>query len=270
MEKILSILHQRISTTPKLAVQLGSGLAFLADALEHPVRIPYEDLPGFPKPTVEGHGGEFIFGHIEGVPVLFLSGRVHFYEGYTLNEVTTGAQIVAALEIPIFLITNAAGAVNETFKEGDLMVITDHINFSGSNPLMGKKHPNASRFVDQSDVYRKELRQKIKHAAKISGVTVREGVYMWFSGPSYETPAEVRMARVMGADAVGMSTVPEAMVAHSLGVQCAGISMITNMAAGIKDQALDHNEVLETGKRAADTMRQLFFAFVKELKNETH
>lgn len=263
MNQIISILKSKMDTTPKIAVQLGSGLQFLADSIENPVHIPYSSLPGYPEPTVEGHGGSFIFGYIHDVPVLFLAGRIHYYEGHDLEIVTLGAKIVAALEIPVFLITNAAGAVNTSFKEGDLMIIDDHINFSGRNPLHGPKHPDAPRFPDQSDVYKKELREQIDAAAKKANADVQHGVYMWFSGPTYETPAEVRMARAMGADAVGMSTVPEAMVANSLGVKCVGISMISNMAAGVKDQPLNHDEVLEASRIASNAMGDLFHAFIK-------
>lgn len=179
-------------------MQLGSGLKSLADTATDAVHIPYEEIPGLPRPGVEGHGGEFIFGYVESLPVLFLSGRVHYYEGKEIDEVTAIVRLVHALGIPRLFLTNAAGAVNETFRPGDLMMITDHINFSGINPLRGPYHEkDGPRFPDQSEVYTKHLQEKLLQAAQETAVSLKKGVYIWFTGPSYETPAEVKAARVL-------------------------------------------------------------------------
>jgi purine-nucleoside phosphorylase len=265
MHKKLESLWQK---PPVIAVQLGSGLKSLADTATDAVHIPYEEIPGLPRPGVEGHGGEFIFGYVESLPVLFLSGRVHYYEGKEIDEVTAIVRLVHALGIPRLFLTNAAGAVNETFRPGDLMMITDHINFSGINPLRGPYHEkDGPRFPDQSEVYTKHLQEKLLQAAQETAVSLKKGVYIWFTGPSYETPAEVKAARVLGADAVGMSTVPEAMVANRLGMEVCGISMISNMAAGIIDSPLSHEEVLEAAKLSEQNFRQLFLSFIRSLKN---
>ena len=267
MKTAVQILQKSLPATPFFAIQLGSGLGFLADLCENPIEIPYEQLPGFPKPTVQGHGGKVVFGTLEGVSLLFLSGRAHYYEGHDIKEVTFPVKVLHELGIQHLFLTNAAGAVNTAFQPGDLMMITDHINLSGINPLRGANdETDGPRFPDQSAVYKPMLQNILRESAKKSGVNLREGVYLWFSGPSYETPAEVRMARVLGADAVGMSTVPEAMTANRLGMQVCGISMITNMAAGILDQPLDHNEVLETAEISSKAMKRLFLAWIQEVK----
>lgn len=264
--KMHEVLAQKLPETPVLAVQLGSGLKDLATLAKNTVRVPYEEIPGFPRPSVEGHGGEFLFGYVEDLPVLFLTGRVHYYEGKEVTEVTAGVRLLHALGVETLFLTNAAGAVNENFQPGDLMVITDHINFSGINPLRGPyDEQDGPRFPDQSEVYSHDLRQMLFDSADASGVSVQKGVYIWFTGPTYETPAEVRAARVLGADAVGMSTVPEAMMANRLGMKVCGISMISNMAAGIIDQPLTHEEVLASADLAAENFRKLFVAFVRRI-----
>lgn len=262
------ILAERLPDIPVVAVQLGSGLKDLANICEDPVRIPFDEFPGLPKPGVEGHGGEFIFGYVESIPVLFISGRVHYYEGKGIEEVTKIVRVLHGLGVDILFLTNAAGAVNESFQPGDLMMITDHINFSGINPLRGPyKEEDGPRFPDQTEIYKKNLRGLLETAAGKAEVDLKNGVYIWFSGPSYETPAEVRAARALGADAVGMSTVPEAMVANRLGMQVCGVSMISNMAAGITDDALTHEEVLASADLAAQNFRALFTGFMRELSD---
>lgn len=258
------VLAEKLPETPLIAVQLGSGLKDLADLAENPVRIPYDAIPGLPKPHVEGHGGEFVFGYVQDLPVLFLNGRVHYYEGHSTADVTAIVRLVKELGVRDLFLTNAAGAVNEAYRPGDLMMITDHINFLGVNPLRGPyQSEDGPRFPDQSEVYNKGLQALLAAASETTGVPLHGGVYIWFTGPTYETPAEVRAARVLGADAVGMSTVPEAMMANRLGMRVCGISMISNMAAGIIDQPLTHDEVLASAEISASAMKSLFLEFMK-------
>ena len=251
-------LLQRIPQKPEIGMVLGSGLGDFADTLENPVRIPYSDIPDFPQPTVEGHSGAFVFGTKQGKFVVALQGRLHYYEGFTQRQLTLPIRVLAAVGVKTLLLTNAAGGVNLGFKPGDLMLISDHINYSGSNPLIG---PNLEkfgpRFPDMSDVYTASLRAIIKEKAAEAGIALQEGVYAMYSGPSYETPAEIRMFRTLGADAVGMSTAPEAIVAGHSGLQVVGISCITNMAAGVLPVKLNHAEVVETAARVHDLFHKL-------------
>ena len=248
----------RVSIRPTIGMVLGSGLGDFADTLEDAVRIPYAEIPNFPVPTAPGHVGAMVFGKKQGKEVVVLQGRIHFYEGLSQQQITLPIRVLAAMGIKLLVLTNAAGGVNLSFGPGTLMMISDHINYSGANPLVG---PNLDdfgpRFPDVSDLYTKALRDAVKDAAKQAGIEVREGVYMMFSGPNYETPAEVRMAKIVGADAVGMSTVPEALVAGHCGMEVIGISCITNIAAGLSDQKLDHSEVLEIASRVHDTFQSL-------------
>ena len=260
-EKILSaaqFLRSRIPFTPEIALVLGSGLGDFADSLEDSVRIPYADIPNFPQPTVEGHTGAFVFGHKQGRQVVALQGRLHYYEGFTQQELTLPIRVLAAIGIKSLVLTNAAGGVNLNFHPGDLMLIADHINFSGSNPLIG---PNLDafgpRFPDVSDLYPKALRAAIREKAEAAGIALQQGVYLMYSGPNYETPAEIRAFRLLGADAVGMSTVPEALVAGHCGLQVVGISCITNMAAGVLPVKLSHAEVMETANLVHDKFHKL-------------
>ena len=248
----------RTSYRPTIGMVLGSGLGDFADTLEDAVRIPYAEIPNFPVPTAPGHVGAMVFGKKQGKEVVVLQGRIHFYEGLSQQQITLPIRVLAAMGIKLLVLTNAAGGVNLSFGPGTLMMISDHINYSGANPLVG---PNLDdfgpRFPDVSDLYTKALRDAVNDAAKQAGIEVREGVYMMFSGPNYETPAEVRMAKIVGADAVGMSTVPEALVAGHCGMEVIGISCITNIAAGLSDQKLDHSEVLEIASRVHDTFQSL-------------
>ena len=237
---------------------LGSGLGDFADTLEDAVRIPYAEIPNFPVPTAPGHVGALVFGKKMGQEVVVLQGRIHFYEGLSQKKITLPVRVLAALGIKKLVLTNAAGGVNLSFEPGTLMLIRDHINYSFDNPLIG---PNLDsfgpRFPDVTDLYTASLRSRIRAAAEEAGISLQEGVYMMFTGPNYETPAEVRMAAILGADAVGMSTVPEALVAAHCGMEVAGISCITNIAAGLSDQKLDHSEVLEIAARVHDTFQRL-------------
>ena len=248
----------RTAYRPTIGMVLGSGLGDFAETLEEPVRIPYSEIPGFPVPTIPGHVGALVFGKKMGRQVVVMQGRIHFYEGLSQRTITLPTRVLAAIGVKTIVLTNAAGGVNLDFEPGTLMLISDHINYSGSNPLIG---PNLDefgpRFPDVTDLYKKELRVKIKAAAKDAGIKLQEGVYMMFSGPNFETPAEVRMAKIVGADAVGMSTVPEALVAGHSGLDVVGISCITNIAAGLSDQKLDHSEVLEIAARVHDTFQNL-------------
>ena len=253
-EYILSHVEAR----PTIGMVLGSGLGDFADTLENPVRIAFSDIPNFPQPTVAGHAGALVFGEKMGQSVVVLQGRIHFYEGLPMQEITLPVRVLAAIGVKTLVLNNAPGGVNTSYEPGTLMLISDHINYSGANPLIGQNlDAFGPRFPDVSDVYTKAIREKVKAVAAEAGMKIREGVYMMFSGPSYETPAEVRMARIVGADAVGMSTVPEALIAAHCGMQVVGMSCITNMAAGVLDVKLDHSEVVETANRVHDEFHQL-------------
>ncbi len=235
---------------PRIGLILGSGLGDYAEELENPQYISYEELPGFPVSTVEGHEGRFVIGDRKGQCVIAMQGRFHYYEGYTQQELTMPVRLMKKMGVESLLITNAAGGVNTDFGDGALMLISDHINYSGSNPLFGKNLDEfGPRFPDMTHVYDVEMRKKIKELSATAGIALQEGVYIMFGGPNYETPAEIRMSRTLGADAVGMSTVPEAIVAAHAGIRVLGISCITNMAAGVKDAPLNHAEVMETASR---------------------
>ena len=254
----------RVPFRPAVALILGSGLGDYADTLEDSVRIPYSEIPNFPQPTVEGHCGAFVFGKKEGKEVVVAQGRVHYYEGLPMQEITLPVRVLAALGVKSLVLTNAAGGVNLSYKPGTLMLIADHINFSGVNPLIG---PNLDkfgpRFPDMSDLYTKSLRDAIRENAAAGGIPLAEGVYLMCSGPNYETPAEIRAFRTLGADAVGMSTVPEALVAGHSGMQVVGVSCITNMAAGVLPVKLSHAEVMETAARVHDLFHKLVDIIIK-------
>jgi len=249
---------QKVSQRPTVALVLGSGLGDYADTLENSVKIPYSEIPNFPQPTVEGHTGAFVFGEKEGKTVVVAQGRVHYYEGLPMQEITLPVRVLAAIGVKTLVLTNAAGGVNLSYKPGTLMLISDHINFSGANPLIGKNLEKfGPRFPDVSDLYAESLRTAIKKQAAAENIPLEEGVYLMCSGPNYETPAEIRAFRTLGADAVGMSTVPEALVAGHSGLQVVGVSCITNMAAGVLPQKLDHSEVVETAARVHDLFHRL-------------
>jgi purine-nucleoside phosphorylase len=248
---------------PTLAIVLGSGFHHVLTELRVAKKISYAKIPGFPKPTVSGHAGELYFGHLGQTPVLVLSGRAHFYEGHDMERVTFATRTLAAFGITDLLLTNAAGGLNKNFRAGDFMVLTDHVNFMGANPLRGAAIPGLPRFVDLTEAYDKKLRELLFRAGKISKLKLQRGVYLAVSGPSYETPAEIRAFATLGADAVGMSTVPEAIVARQCGVRVAGVSCITNLAAGISKENLSHTEVLETAERVKKSGAQLIKNFAE-------
>ena len=248
--------------SPKIALILGSGLGALADEVQNPIKLKYHEIPAFKQSSIDGHVGQLVIGKLEGKEVLIMQGRIHFYEGYSLREVTFPIKVMKKLGIEKLIITNAAGAVNETFDVGTLMLIKDHINLLGTNPLVGKNDNSlGTRFPDMSEVYNKKLFDWAKKSAQKLNIQINEGVYAANVGPSYETPAEVCMLRKLGADAVGMSTVPEAIVANYCGIKVLGISCITNFAAGIKEEKLAHQEVVEAGNKVKET----FSALVKEI-----
>jgi purine-nucleoside phosphorylase len=266
VEHAARTIRARFDEDVRAGVVLGSGLGAFADELEEPVAIPYEEIPGFARPTVEGHAGRLVLGHVGGVPVVALQGRFHFYEGYSRDEVTFPMRVFGVMGVKAVVLTNAAGGINIGFDQGSLMIISDHLNLMGANPLLG---PNDSRFgvrfPDMSEVYSREFQEIAVEEANALGLELRRGVYAAMSGPSYETPAEVRMLRTLGADAVGMSTVPEAIVARQMGMRVLGLSCITNMAAGVVDQPINHEEVMETGAQVRDTFRNLLRRIIPRL-----
>ncbi|MYL46945.1 purine-nucleoside phosphorylase [Virgibacillus halodenitrificans] len=252
----------KLDTTPKIGLILGSGLGVLAEEIEEAIDISYEDIPGFPVSTVEGHKGQLVIGKLQGKEVLAMQGRFHYYEGYSMQQVTFPVRVMKQLGIETIIVTNAAGGINEKFQPGDLMVITDHINNMGDNPLIGKNEEQLGpRFPDMSQVYDKAYIRLAKECAEDLDLQVQEGVYVGNTGPTYETPAEIRMLRSWGGDAVGMSTVPEVTVAGHAGLRVLGVSCISNMAAGILDQPLTHEEVIETTQRVRDD----FLRFIKKI-----
>lgn len=254
----LASVRQKIDFQPEAAVILGSGLGDYADGIKIAGTVEYTDIEGFPVSTVKGHKGRFVFGYVGETPVVIMQGRVHYYEGYPMQEVVLPTRLMGLLGAKKLLLTNAAGGINETFQPGDFMMITDHITTAVPSPLIG---PNieelGTRFPDMSEVYSMRLRNVMRDCAKACSIDIKEGVYVQFTGPSYETPAEIRMAKAWGGDAVGMSTACEAMAARHMGLEVCGISCITNMAAGISRQQLNHQEVQETADRVSKSFKEL-------------
>ncbi len=264
-ETVSAVTAQR-AVQAGVGVILGSGLGAFAGALDDRRVIPFEELPHFPRPGVSGHSGNLVIGKAQGVEVVALQGRVHFYEGFTLAEVTFPVRLLGMLGVRRLVVTNAAGGINPAFHPGDLMLITDHINLMGGNPLIGPNRPElGERFPDMSEAYDGAMRKLAAEAAERLVIRLRQGVYAAMTGPSYETPAEIRMCRALGADAVGMSTVPEVIVANQLGMRVLGISCITNLAAGILPQRLTHQEVTETAARVQQQFVSLLHAVVARL-----
>ncbi|MFD2214161.1 purine-nucleoside phosphorylase [Metabacillus endolithicus] len=266
IKEAANYLTSKYSEQPTIGLILGSGLGVLADEIENPVKIPYNEIPNFPVSTVEGHAGQLVFGSLKGKNVVAMQGRFHFYEGYSLDKVTAPVRVMKELGVQTLIVTNAAGGVNENFQAGDLMLISDHINNMGTNPLIG---PNDSdmgpRFPDMSESYDKQLRELARGIANELHIKLQEGVYVGNTGPSYETPAEVRALRILGGDAVGMSTVPEVIVARHTGLKVLGISCISNMAAGILDQPLSHDEVIETTEKVRANFLNLVKSIVEKI-----
>lgn len=261
-----ALLKEQGADKATIGLILGSGLGDYAETLENKRFVNYSDIDGYPVSAVVGHKNRFVIGEKNGKTVIAMQGRFHYYEGYPQSLLTLGVRTMRKLGVEKLLITNAAGGVNMNYHAGDLMLISDHINLSGSNPLIGKNLDEfGPRFPDQSNVYDKDLRARMIELSKRSGIPMQEGVYIMMSGPCYETPAEIRMARALGADAVGMSTVPEAMCAAHCGMKVLGISLITNMAAGVLDQPLSHSEVTETAAKATKQFTALVDLILKEV-----
>jgi purine-nucleoside phosphorylase len=257
-EEAAGFVRERIAVHPRVAVVLGSGLGSFAESIEHPVAIAYQDIPHFPRPTVEGHSGRLIIGSVADTAVVVMQGRVHAYEGYSPEDVTFPIRVLGRLGITTLIITNAAGGIRLDLRQGQLVLISDHINFSGRNPVSGANDERLGpRFFDMTEAYSKRLRLLAHSAAELA-----EGVYLSLSGPSFETPAEIRAFRSWGADMVGMSTVHEVIVARHMGIEVLGISCVTNMAAGILDQPINHQEVMETGARVQAQLTSLLVALL--------
>lgn len=258
-------LASRINS-PEIGLILGSGLGDTVEKIQDPVILSYEEIPNFPVSTVEGHSGRLVAGSIEGKQILAMDGRFHYYEGYSLQEVTFPIRVMRELGIKTLIITNAAGGINNSFAPGDIMLITDHINFLGVNPLRGPNLPELGpRFPDLTEAYAPQLQDVARKAAQSMQLTLREGVYAWVSGPSYETPAEIRLLRLLGADAVGMSTVPETIVANHGGMKVLGLSCITNLAAGLGPEKLDHQEVIATAEKGKEAFQKLICQIISSL-----
>lgn len=261
-DEIVKYLEKKVNFKPEIGIILGSGLGILAKEISEPVIVPYKEIPHFPVSTVSGHEGQFVIGYLGGKPVICMQGRFHYYEGYGLQQVTLPVRVMKKMGVSTLIVTNAAGGVNESFVPGDLMVIEDHVNLLGANPLSGANDDSfGPRFSDMSEAYDEKLRELAFSAAKELDVEIKKGVYAALSGPSYETPAEIRYLRVIGVDAVGMSTVPEVIVASHAGMRVLGISCITNMAAGILKAKLNHQEVMDT----ANLIKEKFATLVKTI-----
>lgn len=266
INKAKEFVQSKTTEKPTIGIILGSGLGPFADTLEDAVHIPYHTIPHFAASEAVGHANELVIGKIAGKTVVAMKGRFHYYEGVSLDEVTFPVRVMKALGVEKLIITNACGAVNTEFNPGDLMLITDHINLTANNPLIGPNNPELGvRFLDVSEVYNKAMRQIVLDIAKEQDITLRQGVYAWWTGPTYETPAEIRMIRTLGADAVGMSTVPEALIARHSGIDTIGISCLTNMACGILEQPLSHDEVIETAERVKSTFLKLISEVISRL-----
>ena len=252
---------------PKVAMILGSGLGYMGDIVEDPIVVPYQDIPHFKTSTAPGHKGQLVFGTLAGRPVAVMQGRMHHYEGYSYEEVSYAVRVLRLLGCDTLIVTNAAGCVNTGWKAGELMLITDHIKFFLESPLRGENLPQFGvRFPDASHLYTPALQQLARQTAGELGIPLREGVYMYFPGPQYETPAEVRAARILGADAVGMSTVPEVIVAGHCGMQVLGFTLLSNMAAGILDQPLSEQEVLDAAAACRDKFSRLVLACLGKIE----
>ena len=265
-EHAARFIRSRTNADVSIAIVLGSGLGGFADELANAVAIPYVDIPGFARATVEGHAGRLVIGDVGGVCVAALQGRFHFYEGYSLEEVTFPIRVLNLLGVRTLILTNAAGTLNIEFTPGSLMVISDHLNLIGDNPLRGQNDERfGPRFPDLTNTYARELQDIVVNEANAMGLEIRRGIYAGLSGPSYETPAEIHMVRTLGADAVGMSTVPEAIVARHMNMRVVGISCITNLAAGVSDRPVDHSQVMATGERVQESFTELLRRILPKL-----
>jgi purine-nucleoside phosphorylase len=274
MRDAASFVESKTSIRPKIGVVLGSGLGAFADALAHTVRLSYHEIPGFPVATAVGHAGELVIGTLGAngrgtVDVAVMSGRFHLYEGYTAQQVTSGIRLFRELGVERVVLTNAAGGINMNFAKGALVLLSDHVNLQGANPLVGRNDEELGpRFPDMTEAYAPELRQLCCDTAEEIGITLHEGIYAAVLGPSYETPAEIRFLKAIGADLVGMSTVAETIAANHMGMKVLGISCVTNLAAGLSDEKLNHQEVLETANRISGTFLKLLRALLPKLLQE--
>ena len=264
LEACVKAVKEKTDFVPDVALVLGSGLGGFAENIKIETEISYSEIPGFPVSTVPGHAGKFIFGYLDNVKIVCMKGRVHFYEGYQISDVVLPARLMKMLGAKILFLTNAAGGLGEGFKAGDLMLITDHVSIFAPNPLIG---PNVDelgpRFADMSEVYNKDLQDVIRKAAKDNGIDLKEGVYCQLTGPSFESPAEIRLLGKLGVSAVGMSTVNEAIAANHMGLRICGVSCISNLAAGISEQPLCHEEVQEAADKAAPLFTKLVTESIK-------
>jgi purine-nucleoside phosphorylase len=268
-ERAAKFILARTRLRPRVAVVLGSGLGAFAGELAGAMRLDYARIPGFPVSTVEGHAGRIVVGFTDGVPVAALEGRLHLYEGYSMDEVTFPVRVLARMGIRALIITNAAGGISPDYRQGALVLIRDHLNFQGTNPLVGHNDPRLGlRFPDMTHAYSDRLRRIAREEGKRQGMVLQEGVYAAVTGPSFETPAEIRALTTLGADLVGMSTVPEVIVARQMGIEVLGISCVTNLAAGILDQPITHEEVLETGARVRAQFTALLRAVLPRIAAE--
>lgn len=268
LQAVVEHIRNYCSEVPAIGIILGSGLGEYADSFCDPIVIPYANIPHFPQSTVIGHKSRLVFQRFEHVWGIAMQGRFHYYEGYSLEEVTFPVRVLGALGVQHLIVTNAAGGINQNFTAGDLMLITDHLNLMGANPLRGPHHEEyGERFPDMSEAYNRADSQVFKHVAEKLGIPLQEGVYAGLSGPSYETPAEIRMLRTLGADAVGMSTVPEVIVANQMGIRVSGVSCVTNMAAGLGGAKLSHEEVMETANRVKKQFIALIDGVIQEFSH---
>ncbi|MFH5835307.1 purine-nucleoside phosphorylase [Proteiniclasticum sp. C24MP] len=266
IDRICESIRKRVPFVPEVLVILGSGLGSMAEQVEDQIVIKYEEIDDFLVSTVEGHAGQFVFGTYKGKKVAMMQGRFHYYEGYSMKEVTLPVYVMRRLGVMNLIVTNSCGGVNTELQPGDLMLIEDHLNFTGNNPLMGRNFDEfGPRFPDMSKVYDRALMSLADRIAEEESITLKKGVYAIYTGPSYETPAEIRAYRTLGADAIGMSTVPEAIVANHGGMRVLGVSCITNMAAGILDQPLNHEEVIEVSARVRDSFTTLISRVIEEM-----
>ncbi|MDD4211344.1 MAG: purine-nucleoside phosphorylase [Clostridia bacterium] len=267
IDNIIKQINKKVNTKPSVAVILGSGLGSFVSQIKNRVEIAYSSLKGMPVSTVAGHSGKFIFGEIEGKSIVAMQGRIHLYEGYTAKQVTLPIYLFKKLGVKSLVVTNASGGVNELYKAGDLMVICDQINLTGQNPLVaGATIDYGVKFIDMMDAYNKEYIKLLNDIGKKHNLELKNGTYLQLLGPSYETPAEVKMARIIGADAVGMSTAVEVIAAAQAGLKTAGISVVSNMAVGITDEKISHEKVLKVMKQTEQKFSLLLLEFIKKLK----
>jgi purine-nucleoside phosphorylase len=266
-ERAARLIRERAKANVSVAIVLGSGLGGFADELTDASGIPYDQIPGFARATVEGHAGRLVIGKVGATAIAALQGRFHFYEGYSLEEVTFPIRVLKLLGVKTLILTNASGALNAEYAPGTLMLISDHINLMGVNPLIGANDTRfGPRFPDLTNVYSPELQDIVLQEAREMKLEMRRGIYASLTGPSYETPAEIHMVRALGAQAVGMSTVPEAIVARHMGMKVVGISCITNLAAGVTDHPVDHTQVIATGERIRESFSELLRRVIGKVK----